>query len=444
VKDLKVAGRTSAFSFKGKNEDLRAIGKALAVAHVLEGSVRKQGDKVRITAQLIQAEDGYHLWSDSYDGDLKDVFALQERIAHAITDQLEVILEGGQEQRLVPEATTNTEAYALYLQASAIFNRRDGARYPDAIAALEQAVKLDTGYARAYSRLAALYASLPTFSNGNVASAHERAFRYAARAMELDPTLAEPHAAVAYANTRLRGKQIEARAEFEQALAADARDTTSLFWYGLALSMSGYRHDAIAHLEQALEVDPMLPNLVRWRAILAQQDGETARAEAALRRARDLGVVVADYNLAEHAFLRHDVEGAVRLWTAGAQPLMLGVAPAHVEAIARGIYGGEAERRRAVGAIEQDTAGNGQISLMLTSALIRLGEPKRAFALLLDRQSTDLADVLTLLWTPQQKALRATPEFAAFARDFGLVALWDKYGPPDACKRDDNGGYACG
>ena len=81
VKGLKVAGRTSAFSFKGKNEDLRTVGKTLAVAHVLEGSVRKQGDKVRITAQLIQAEDGYHLWSESYDGDLKDVFELQERIA---------------------------------------------------------------------------------------------------------------------------------------------------------------------------------------------------------------------------------------------------------------------------------------------------------------------------------------------------------------------------
>ena len=115
VKDLKVAGRTSSFSFKGKNEDLRGIGKALGVTTILEGSVRKQGDKVRITAQLIQTDDGFHLWSESYDGDLKDVFELQERIARAITDALKIVLVGEQQQRLVPVATSDPEAYALFL-----------------------------------------------------------------------------------------------------------------------------------------------------------------------------------------------------------------------------------------------------------------------------------------------------------------------------------------
>src|SRR5690242_17989705 len=126
LKDLKVAGRTSSFSFKGKNDDLRVIGKTLSVANILEGSLRKQGDKVRITAQLIQVSDGFHLWSDTYDGDISDVFALQERIARAIAEKLEVVLKGDQ-QRIVPVATTNPEAYALYLQATQIFNRREGA-----------------------------------------------------------------------------------------------------------------------------------------------------------------------------------------------------------------------------------------------------------------------------------------------------------------------------
>ncbi len=104
VKDLKVAGRTSSFFFKGKNEDLRTIGRTLGVANVLEGSVRKQGDVVRITAQLIQVSDGFHLWSKTYDGDLKDVFELQERIARAITDQLQIVIAGAQKSRLVPVA----------------------------------------------------------------------------------------------------------------------------------------------------------------------------------------------------------------------------------------------------------------------------------------------------------------------------------------------------
>jgi TolB-like protein len=445
IKDLKVAGRTSAFSFKGKNEDLRTVGKALAVAHVLEGSVRKQGDQVRITAQLIQAEDGYHLWSDTYDGDLKNVFALQERIARAIAEQLELVLGGGQQQQpLVAVATGNSDAYALYLQATAIFNRREGSQYAEAIKALEQAVKLDPDYARAYSRLAALYTSSATFAGSNVAAAHEHVFQYAARAIALDPSLAEAHAAEGYAWSRVRGRLLEERAAFERALQANPNDTTSLFWFGLALSMSGYRQEAMATLDHALTIDPMLPNLVRWRAILAQQDGELARAETALKLARDLDLRVADYNLAEHAYARGDVDGAVRLWSQGAQGLMFGVPAASVEAIARGIYGDAAARTRAVAVIEQECARQDQVLALMPSALIRLGQPKRAFELLRDRQNTDLADSLTMLWAPQQKAMRATPEFAQFVRDYGFPALWDKYGPPDACRRDAQGNYSCG
>ncbi|MBS0486842.1 MAG: adenylyl cyclase, partial [Proteobacteria bacterium] len=150
VKDLKVAGRTSSFYYKGKNEDLRTIGKALGVANILEGSVRQQGDKVRITAQLIRVADDTHLWSHAYDGDLSDVFALQENIARAITDQLKVALVGEQKTRLVPVSTTNPEAHSLYLQATAIFDRRDSPRFPDAIADLQQAIQLDPNYARAH------------------------------------------------------------------------------------------------------------------------------------------------------------------------------------------------------------------------------------------------------------------------------------------------------
>ena len=118
VKDLKVAGRTSSFYYKGRNENLRTIGKTLGVANILEGSVRKQGDKVRITAQLIQVSDDTHLWSHDYDGNLSDVFALQDNIARAITDQLKVVLIGEQKTRLVQVGTTNTEAYNLYLKAA--------------------------------------------------------------------------------------------------------------------------------------------------------------------------------------------------------------------------------------------------------------------------------------------------------------------------------------
>ena len=194
VKGLKVAGRTSSFHFKGRNEDLHAIGAALGVQNVLEGSVRKQGNRVRITAQLIEAKDGFHLWSRTYDGELTDVFELQERIARAITEELKVVLQGDPRARLAPVATRNPEAYALYLQATAIFNRRDGSRFADAISQLDQAVVLDPGYARAHSRLAALHAVTPSYSARDVKASLAAAEKHARRAIELDAGLAEPHA----------------------------------------------------------------------------------------------------------------------------------------------------------------------------------------------------------------------------------------------------------
>ena len=128
-----------------------------SVANILEGSVRKQGDKVRITAQLIQVSDGFHLWSESYDGDLSDVFKLQERIARAITDQLKVVLEGDQKTQLVPVGTSNSEAYTLYLQATAALNERDYPKMGEAIGWLEKALQLDPNFARAHARLAMMH-----------------------------------------------------------------------------------------------------------------------------------------------------------------------------------------------------------------------------------------------------------------------------------------------
>jgi TolB-like protein len=125
---LRVAGRTSSFHFKGRNEDLRTIGATLGVAHILEGSVRKQGERLRITAQLVRSADGFHLWSETYDGTDADIFALQERIAREVTRELKVALGTREDQRLVNAGTANPEAYALYLRATGIFNRREAER----------------------------------------------------------------------------------------------------------------------------------------------------------------------------------------------------------------------------------------------------------------------------------------------------------------------------
>ncbi len=444
IKDLKVAGRTSSFQFKGKNEDLRSIGKALAVAHVLEGSVRKQGDKVRITAQLIQAEDGYHLWSQSYDGDLSDVFELQERIARAITDQLQVVLQGEQKTRLVPIATSNPEAYTLYLQASAIFNRRDGLHYADAIAALQQAIRLDPKFARAHSRLAALYVVIVNNIDVNLQATHDLVLQHARSASVLDPTLAEPYAAEGFSDGKFPQRLIEQRKAFDRALELDAEDVTTNFWFGLSLVKTGYRARGIALIDHALALDPMLPNALRWRGILYFDGGDLEQAEQLLKRARDLGLPFADRNLADVVSAHGDNVTAAKLFASGSNQIFPGLSLESLDVIAAGIYGDARARARALVVIDAYLAQpHEHIPGMLPVELYKLGEPARALTVMHKQLTADTTDFLVLLWSPQGREMRALPEFSAFLRDFGFVALWDQYGAPDGCRKNPGGDYVC-
>ena len=441
VKDLKVAGRTSSFSFKGKNEDLRTIGKTLGVANILEGSVRKQGDRVRITAQLIQVSDDTHLWSQAFDGDLSDVFTLQENIARAITDQLKVVLTGEQKARLVPIATTSPEAYALYLQATSIFDRRDGAHFQDAITALQEAVRLDPNYARAYSRLAVLSVLLPTFTSANVHDAQTTAERYASRASAIDPALAEPYAVLGFSYSRDRGRRIEERKAFDHALALEPENATTNFWYGLCLAKAGYEQRGAELIDRALELDPMLPNALRWRGILYFNAGDVEKAEKMLMRARAAGLQFAERNLADIADARGDAPLAARLFASGEA---MGSDANDREAIANGIWGDAAARARAVGMIDAILAKpHEHISLMVPVYLVKLKEPAKALSAVRTELVADTADFLVLLWGPQGRPVRSLPEFPAFLREWGFVELWDTYGAPDDCRKNDKGNYAC-
>ena len=444
VKGLKVAGRTSSFSFKGKNEDLRTIGKTLGVANILEGSVRKQGDKVRITAQLIRVADDTHLWSQAYDGDLSDVFALQEKIARAITDQLQVVLEGDQKTRLVPVATTNPEAHSLYLQATAIFDRRDSPRFPDAIADLEQAIKLDPKYARAHSRLAALYVVQSSYNDVDVTQAHEKVLEHARAALALDPTLAEPHAAMGLSLRELANGHLQERDEFKQALRLDPDDVTSNFWYGLSLIEAGYRERGIALFDHALAVDRMMPNVLRWRGVMYRYAGDLDHAEQFLKRARSTGLSIADRELAYVAFDRGDAATAIRQWPDGSRNLLLDLPSGAPEILAAGMFGDVAAKTRAIAVLDAYLAKpHTQVSGQIPVVMVLLGQPRRALELLRTTRIGDSSDIFALIWSPAGKPMRALPEFPALLKEKGLIELWDKYGVPDDCRRVAPGNYIC-
>ena len=443
LKDLKVAGRTSSFSFKGRNEDLRDIGRTLAVAHVLEGSVRKHGEKVRISAQLIQVEDGYHLWSESYDGDLSDVFELQERIARAITRELDVILHGDQQQRLVPVATTSTEAYALYLQASGIFHRRDGARFPEAISQLHKALELDPDFARAHARLASIHGLEPIYVPNSSAAAMVAAEREAALAVALDPSLAEPHAALAMTHIRLR-RYGDAFAAIERAIAIDADDINANLWGAIAFIITGYTARGGAYLDRALALDPLLPNALFWRGLQYFYAGDVERAEILIRRSADVGLTHAGLGLALVLAAHGRIAEAREQLAAGLGVLGAGLPADMAHIIASGVYGDEDARTRALTVIDEYLATRPQwLSGNLPYALIALGEPRRMLQLSMRQGSNNDAACFHSLWSPQARAMRALPEFTEFTRKLGMVAVWNRHGAPDGYHKNADGDYVC-
>ncbi len=444
VADLKVAGRTSSFYFKGKNESLITIGETLGVANVLEGSVRKQGEKVRITAQLIRTKDGFHLWSETYDGDLKDVFALQEKIAQAITTQLQVILQGDQKNRLVQVGTSNTEAYALYLQATAIFNRREGARFDEAIEMLKKAIELDPQYARAHSRLAALYSVNSNYAGGlEFAKTLALIELHASLATKLDPSLAEPYAAMgsAYGQRRMF---LESQQALSKALKLDPNDVTSNFWLATQLINTGYIREGNAALDRTLAIDPLLPNALLWRARNYVFDGDLENADRMLQKATEAGHVFVGIGQTKLDSARGDKTAAINSLAKGLAGYFTRNFPSGAAKIfAQSCYGDAEAKKQSLVLFNNYLATKPEyIDGIVPYVLMRSGEVGWGLKLAQVGPTTNDAMVLSELFRKNSE-VKGVPEFPEFARKSGLAAFWDVNGAPDYCRKNDKGDYVC-
>src|SRR5262249_52630473 len=202
VPGLRVPARTSSFQFEGQNPDLREVGRKLDVGSVLEGSIRKSGNRLRVSVQLINIKDGYQLWSESFDRDLSDVFAVQEEVARSIVSALRVRLTPNKDSALATRPTADLEAYDLYLKGRYAWNQRTGPSLEEAVRYLTQATARYPSFARAWAALAdAELLVVPYSGHGTVAAAWEKAKAAAQRALALDSTLAEAYTALGYGNT---------------------------------------------------------------------------------------------------------------------------------------------------------------------------------------------------------------------------------------------------
>ncbi|NIN73129.1 MAG: tetratricopeptide repeat protein [Gemmatimonadetes bacterium] len=294
LEDLRVAARTSCFAFKGKALDVGEIGAKLKVATVLEGSVRRAGNRLRITAQLVNVADGYHLWSERYDREMEDVFAIQDDIARAIAGRLQVTLTGEAGERLVEPPTKSLEAYDLYLKGRFFVNRVlevDGEGPRKGIDYFEQALALDPGYALAHAGIADAYNFLGNTGILPPKQALPKAKEAALRALELDETLAETHCALGWilmfsdydwagaerhfrraielapssvdAHLRysdyllwVQGRFDEAVAEARRGVKLEPTSVVAHTWLGRHLCRVGRYDEAIAQLHKAVELDP--------------------------------------------------------------------------------------------------------------------------------------------------------------------------------------------
>jgi adenylate cyclase len=291
VKALRVASRTSAFSFKGKNEDIGELGRKLKVHTVLEGSVRKAGNRLRVTAQLINVADGYHLWSERYDRQLEDVFAIQDEIADNIVRALRVVLGEDEKRALGKTPTENVQAYEYYLRGRQVAYelRRSPLQYARRM--FDRAIELDPNFARAYAGLADCCSFLYMYWDSSKANL-EAADKSSQRALELDPASAEAHTSRGVA-LNLRQDYAAARREFETALKLDPKLFEAHYFYARACLTEGKFEDAILHYRNAWQARPE-----DYQAILLSADAlaKLGRDDEVLEAAR-LGIKLADAHL---------------------------------------------------------------------------------------------------------------------------------------------------
>ncbi len=301
VPGLRVVSRTSAFAFKGRQQDVRSIGSQLNVECVLEGSVRRAGRRLRTAVQLVNVADGYQLWSETFDREMEDVFAIQDEISRGIVSALKLRLLGASSGSLVKSATDDFEAYTLYLKGRLLWNRRSDDALRHGLAYFEQALERDPNYPLAHIGLADSYVLLGFYTALPPAEAFPRAKVAAETALRLDPTLGEAYPTLAYVKMYYEWDWAGAQRNFRQAIERNPGYATAHQWYGNCLAILGRFDESLASFQRAVDLDPLSPiktAALGWGYYFARHYPEAiAQQRRALEIDADLAVTHLWYGL---------------------------------------------------------------------------------------------------------------------------------------------------
>jgi TolB-like protein len=430
VEGLKVASRTSAFSFKGKDTPIPEIARQLGVRHVLEGSVRKQGQRVRITAQLIEAGNDAHLWSQTYERELVDIFRVQEEIAIAITTALEDIL--GTREVSVEAPTRDLEAYQSFLRGRSRFYQRF--ELDRAIEDLQAAVDRDPGFAEAWAFLAA---ATGVVSSGGYPTDHdpavlvERHGRASERALALDPDIPIVLAGMGRGLLQ-KGKVAEGLAIQERAARRVDPDTSPRLWLGISLAETGHLDRALPWFESAHAQDPLVPINHGYLGYAYAVVGREEEAMRLVKRGLELNPTGWYWTqlLAIEAMHKGDRTRFAELWR------MLGDDERFLDATLAAAA--DPSQREALFASLPTLDSPHQTNTVVVIVSLVLGETDRLFDTVSHTSRSGQGYMLFAAWLPSLGWLREDPRYYEFMRDSGIVAYWEAEGYPRGCRPVDD------
>jgi len=289
VADLKVISRTSTQRFKSTPSDLREIAKQLGVMNILEGSVQKSNDQVRVNVQLINALTDSHLWADTFDRKLIDIFSVESEIAKTIADTLQAKLSGSEKTAILKRPTENSEAHELYLQGRFFWNKRTAADLRKSIDCFNQAIAKDPNYALAYAGLAQTWSILAAHNGGAPVDCYPQADAAARKALALDNTLSDAVAVLASSKASYNFDYAGAKQEYERAIQLNPNDATAHHWFGAeVLAATGEQARELAELKRALELDPLSLIIQTNLGVAYLHNGRIDEAIAHFRKAIEL------------------------------------------------------------------------------------------------------------------------------------------------------------
>ena len=417
IKELKVIGRSSSFRFKERKEESKAIGEKLGVATLLEGTVRKQGNRVRIVAELINAADGIELWTRTFDRELKDIFAVQEEIARAVAESLKVTLLGSQDRPAQRGAPSNVEAHNAYLQGHFHFQRRNLEDYRKAVGYFDQAIRLDPDYALAYTERSEAWSFI-----GDLTGQHEPAWSNARsdaeKAVAIAPSLAEARAALGWVRFFIDWKFAEGITELKRAKELSPANPTANDLLARAILYLGRLDEAERQARQAVELDPLSVTAQGNLARVLFYAGKLDEADAAARKAAELQPASASSRRWQTLIAAQRGDGETALREAQLEPdegyRRFELALAHY---VRG-------DRAAADAALADLIANGRNNLAYQIAEVYAvrGEKDKTFEWLQISFDNHDTGTLTLLTDPLLRGLRDDPRYKKFLVKLGLPA----------------------